>query len=108
MTKRLYCIAALLLAALASASALGAPALLRTVAPLDEPRGYCVDIAGFRESLRLDDPLQAHTCKYGAPHEDQLFDVGDERRDSRERVRPLPHRGRPRRRCELARTPVRE
>jgi acetyl esterase/lipase len=52
-----------------------APALLRTAALLDEPRGYCIDIPGFRQSLRLDAPLQAHTCKYGAPLEDQLFEA---------------------------------
>ena len=30
---------------------------------LDEARGYCLDVAGPPENLRLDDPLQAHTCK---------------------------------------------
>lgn len=50
------------------------PRLLRTAAPLDEPRGYCIDIAGFGPTLRLEDPLQAHTCKYGEPLEDQLFE----------------------------------
>ena len=76
MPNRFHCVAAaFLVTALASTTALASPALLRTAAVLDEPRGYCVDISGFRETLRLDDPLQAHTCKYGAPHEDQLFDV---------------------------------
>jgi acetyl esterase/lipase len=56
------------------AGAQGAPALLRTAAPLDEPRGYCLDISGFGPSLRIDDPLQAHTCKYGIPLEDQSFE----------------------------------
>ncbi len=53
------------------------PQLLRTASALDEPRGYCVDISGFAATLRLDDPLQAHTCKYGEPLEDQLFEPGD-------------------------------
>ena len=76
MPNRFHCVAAaFFVTALPSTSALASPALLRTAAALDEPRGYCVDISGFRETLRLDDPLQAHTCKYGAPHEDQLFDV---------------------------------
>ena len=48
--------------------------LLRTAQALDEARGYCLDIAGFGESLRLDDPLQAHTCKYGAPTRRQRFE----------------------------------
>jgi len=33
---------------------------LRTV--LDEPRGYCIDMAGYKERARTDRPLQAHTC----------------------------------------------
>ena len=45
-----------------------------TAQALDEARGYCLDIAGFGATLRLDDPLQAHTCKYGAPLDDQRFE----------------------------------
>ncbi len=48
--------------------------LLRTTYALDEARGYCLDISGFGDTLRLDDPLQAHTCKYGNPLDDQLFE----------------------------------
>jgi triacylglycerol lipase len=48
--------------------------LLRTAQALDEARGYCLDIAGFGATLRLDDPLQAHTCKYGAELDDQRFE----------------------------------
>lgn len=48
--------------------------LLRTVQALDEPRGYCLDIRGEGQSLQLDEPLQAHTCKYGAPLDDQRFE----------------------------------
>ncbi|HEX6999180.1 MAG TPA: alpha/beta hydrolase fold domain-containing protein [Gammaproteobacteria bacterium] len=51
------------------------PGLLRTAAALDEARGYCIDVAGYGDTVRLDDPLQAHTCKYGAPLEDQLFEL---------------------------------
>lgn len=64
-----------LLPLLVAASAHADPQLLRTAYPLDEPRGYCIDVAGFRATLRLDDPLQAHTCKYGTPLEDQLFEA---------------------------------
>lgn len=45
--------------------------LIQLVAPLDEPEFYCVDVPGFRDSLRTDRPLQAHTCKPGAA--DELF-----------------------------------
>jgi triacylglycerol lipase len=48
--------------------------LLRTIHPLDEARGYCLDIAGEGQTLRLDDALQAHTCKYGGPLDDQRFE----------------------------------
>ena len=48
--------------------------LLRTIQPLDEPRGYCVDIRGEGQTLQLDEPLQLHTCKYGAPLDDQRFE----------------------------------
>ena len=48
--------------------------LLRTNYPLDDARGYCIDIAGFGANIRLEDPLQVHTCKYGASLEDQIFE----------------------------------
>jgi triacylglycerol lipase len=48
--------------------------LLRTIHALDDARGYCLDIAGAGETLRLDDPLQVHTCKYGGPLDDQRFE----------------------------------
>jgi arylformamidase len=48
--------------------------LLRTIQPLDEARGYCLDIRGEGRTLQLDEPLQAHTCKYGAPNDDQRFE----------------------------------
>jgi hypothetical protein len=48
--------------------------LLRTIQPLDETRGYCLDIRGEGQTLQLDEPLQAHTCKYGAPNDDQRFE----------------------------------
>jgi triacylglycerol lipase len=49
--------------------------LLRTIQNLDDARGYCLDIPGEGETLRLDAPLQAHTCKYGAAtFDDQRFE----------------------------------
>ena len=46
---------------------------LRSAVPLDEPRGYCLDVAGFGANVRTDDPLRVHTCKYGEDNIDQLF-----------------------------------
>lgn len=46
---------------------------LRTAEPLDEPRGYCLDIAGFGENVNPDEPLRVHTCKYGEDNVDMLF-----------------------------------
>ena len=31
----------------------------------DDPRGYCIDVPGPPANIRLDAPLQVHTCKYG-------------------------------------------
>ena len=59
------------LAALAAAE----PAMIRTVEPLDEPRGYCLDISGAGPTLNLDAPLQAHTCKGENPIDDELFEA---------------------------------
>ena len=43
---------------------------------LDEPRGYCIDIRGHKESAKLDIGLQAHTCYsyQGQIVVDQAFD----------------------------------
>jgi triacylglycerol lipase len=49
--------------------------LLRAVEALDEPRGYCLDIAGAGPTLALDAPLQAHTCKSADASADQLFEA---------------------------------
>lgn len=45
--------------------------LIRLADNLDDPQGYCIDVPGFGDNLRLDAPLQAHTCKPGS--DDQLF-----------------------------------
>src|SRR4030095_8454084 len=65
---------ALVLVVISPAASYADAGLLRTVHALDEARGYCLDVAGPPENLRLDDPLQAHTCKYGAPLDDQRFE----------------------------------
>jgi acetyl esterase/lipase len=74
MTKAGLSILVLLLVAASPEVASADAGLLRTVTALDEPRGYCLDVAGFGATLRLDDPLQAHTCKYGGPLDDQRFE----------------------------------
>ena len=38
---------------------------------LDDPQGYCIDVPGFGSNIRLDAPMQAHTCKPDA--DDQAF-----------------------------------
>ena len=48
---------------------------LRVIAPLDEARGYCLDIPGHMAGVRLDLPLQAHTCKHGIWNQDGRFDA---------------------------------
>ncbi|KXF83349.1 RICIN domain-containing protein [Enterovibrio coralii] len=45
--------------------------VIKLVDPLDEEEFYCLDITGHKTSLKLDDPLQAHTCKKAS--DDQLF-----------------------------------
>lgn len=50
-----------------------AEGFLRTAVPMDEPRGYCLDVAGFGVNARPEEPLRAHTCKYGEDNIDQIF-----------------------------------
>ena len=47
---------------------------LRIIAPLDEARGYCLDIPGHLAGVRLDSPLHVHTCKHGIWNQDGRFD----------------------------------
>ena len=48
---------------------------LRVIAPQDEPSGYCLDIRGHRDGVRLQSPLQVHTCKNGMWNLDGIFDT---------------------------------
>jgi len=36
---------------------------IKLVDQLDEPEYYCLDVTGWAKHLKLEDPLQAHTCK---------------------------------------------
>ncbi len=49
---------------------------VRLVDPLDEPEFYCLDLSGWGDHLRLEDPLQAHTCKTRGG-DDQMFSIED-------------------------------
>ncbi len=48
---------------------------LRVIAPLDETRGYCLDIPGHLSSVQIDSPLQVHTCKHGIWNQDGRFEA---------------------------------
>src|SRR5262245_53989686 len=74
--RRLYLstLIALSFVALNPATSFAESGLLRTIHSLDDERGYCLDIRGEGQAVRLDDPLQAHTCKYGGPVDDQRFE----------------------------------
>jgi acetyl esterase/lipase len=65
---------ALALMVLSPSTSFADAGLLRTVHTLDDARGYCLDIRGEGATLQLDNPLQAHTCKYGGPIDDQRFE----------------------------------
>jgi len=47
---------------------------LRIIGPLDEERGYCLDIPGHLSGMRLETPMQALTCKHGIWNLDGRFD----------------------------------
>ncbi len=49
---------------------------VRLVDALDEPEFYCLDLSGWGDHLKLDDPLQAHTCKTRGG-DDQMFSIED-------------------------------
>ncbi len=56
---------------------------LRTVAPLGDDRGMCIDLPGWTPSnIVFDVPVQTHTCKHGWWNHDGRFDraaIGDGR-----------------------------
>ena len=49
------------------------PIFIRLADPLDEPEYYCLDVPGAGRGVRLDSPLQAHTCKPVGEAADELF-----------------------------------
>jgi triacylglycerol lipase len=59
-------------------AALSQGVYLRSAQPLDDdPRGYCLDVAGFGPEFRLDAPLRTHSCKFDGANEDQLYEWMD-------------------------------
>ncbi len=49
--------------------------VLSSIAPLDEARGYCLDIPGHMAGVEIQSPLHVHTCKHGIWNQDGLFDA---------------------------------
>jgi hypothetical protein len=50
--------------------------LIGLVDPLDDPGHYCIDIVGFGSGVRLQSPLQAHTCKPDDNRDEQFSYMG--------------------------------
>ena len=73
--SRLVVAGGVVLAMLTSPSA-AEDVLVRLIAPLDEPRGLCLDIPGHRDRVRVNAPLMVHTCKWGIWNFDERFDRG--------------------------------
>lgn len=61
-------------AAQQTASADNGTVFLRIAAPLDEPRGLCVDIPGHRDRVNVGRPLVVYTCKWNIWNRDERFD----------------------------------
>ncbi len=50
--------------------------LIKLRTELDEARGLCIDIAGFRQNIDTKLPVQAHTCKSNPnAQEDEIFEA---------------------------------
>ena len=67
-----FCFAAAV--AVFSPSANAEQVFVKAAAPLDEPRGLCLDIPGHRSRVNVDAPLVVHTCKWGLWNFDERFD----------------------------------
>ena len=49
---------------------------LRTIAPLGDERGLCIDLPGWTPTnINFDAPVQSHTCKHGWWNMDGRFDI---------------------------------
>ena len=50
---------------------------VRLVDPLDEPEFYCFDLSGGGENLRVENPLQTHTCKAPGSNDQTFYFEGN-------------------------------
>lgn len=48
--------------------------MLKLVDQLDESESYCMDVTGWADHLKLEDPLQAHTCKPNSPDQEYVVE----------------------------------
>ncbi|MSO66049.1 MAG: hypothetical protein EXQ85_09715 [Alphaproteobacteria bacterium] len=48
--------------------------VLRVAEHFDAARGFCLDVPGYKEGVKVDQPLQVHTCKQNLWREDEIFD----------------------------------
>ena len=55
------------------ASANAEQVFVKAVAPLDEPRGLCLDVPGHRSRVNVDAPLVVHTCNLHFQNIKQLY-----------------------------------
>ena len=72
--RRRFRFAAFAAVAVFFASANAEQVFVKAAAPLDEPRGLCLDIPGHRSRVNIDAPLVVHTCKWDLWNFDELFD----------------------------------
>lgn len=71
---RLVAVSTAVLVAFAAFADSTSTGMLRLKDNLDESRGICVDIAGFRANIDVKVPVQAHTCKQNPnAREDEVF-----------------------------------
>ena len=62
-----------------SAAANAQGQLLRNAVVIDDEfRGYCIDVYRSGANADVDAELRVHTCKYGGPNGDQLFQWVDD------------------------------
>jgi len=76
IAKHIASLALISAALVATHSFADAQQYVRLVDPLDEPEFYCLDLSGWGNHLKLEDPLQAHTCKIRGG-DDQMFSIED-------------------------------
>ncbi|EAR61929.1 RICIN domain-containing protein [Neptuniibacter caesariensis] len=70
---------ATLLLSFATYSYAEGPKYIQLVDKLDRPEdGYCLDVVGSGDQVRLDMPLTSHNCKGPQPYHDEIVDFRDD------------------------------